>query len=110
MVTIKDIYETLKKMELDKYKELLIELCGRCAKDAVEHGYIPADTFKACVACYVALRSSIIGGLEELCKKGLVECDDVINRELENLESVIRRYGLTPDEMLKIIEITAEEL
>jgi len=109
-MNIEELYEMFKKMEPDKYKKVMIEVCTKCAVPAVEHGYISAQDMVNCVACYVLGRMTIVGGLEHLCEEMGHECETTIKAELSMIEDKIRRYNLTVDKIAELIEKAAEEI
>jgi len=107
---IRELYDMFKKLEPDKYKEVMLGLCTKCASPIVEHGYLSAQYMPNCVACYVMGRMTIVGGIEHLCAERGMSCEDVIEAELRGIESVIRRYGLTVDKIAELVERETEEI
>ena len=109
-MNIKELYQMFKSMDREKYNNVMLGLCSKCAAPVVEHGYVSMQYMPNCVACYVMGRMTIVGGIEYLCAERGMSCEDVIEAELRGIESVIRRYGLTVDKIAELVKRETEEI
>lgn len=105
-----DLYQELKNMDREKYKEVMLNVCSRCAARVVENGFIPNDARVYCAACYVMGKFTIVGGLERLCKEHGYECEDVIRAEVAHIGGTVLVFGVGVEKIAELVEKEAEEI